>query len=212
MPLGTETQTNYKLRQLSDCYIKIPDFVGLRIFDIPILAGSYIIYMYTLPEISDQRDVQYGEQNGIGRSMPLKTFGQGGARIINWTATFVADTEERARSNLQRFRVLAACTYPRKQIPGISYAPPYLLKLKCGKLLSGNISGSSNNSEDSGELCAILKSYNVKWPKDVPWQEYLPDTREVSYIPYKFDVSLVFETVYSSTNMPGAERIISNGG
>jgi hypothetical protein len=206
MPLGTVTQTNYQLARIPDCYIRVSNFLG----NVPILNESKIV-MKTLPEISDQRDVQYGEQNGIGRSMPLKTFGQGGARIINWTATFVADTEEEAILNLQRFRVLASCTYPRKQVDGISYAPPYLLYLKCGKLLSGDIIGINPNvsippkSESTEELCAILKSYNVKWPKDVPWQQ-------ITYIPYKFEVSLVFEIVYSSTNMPGAERIIMGGG
>jgi hypothetical protein len=193
MPLGTQGQTNYKLAQLKDCYIRVPQLLDFNIGIIPITAPFYI-FMNNLPDITDTHDAQFGDQNGIGRSMPLKTFGQGGPRVINWTVNFIAETEEEAERNLTKFRALAACTYPRKITRNdMPYMPPPMVYIKCGKLLANE------------ELCAVVKSYNVKWPKDVPWTEKY-------YIPYRFEVAVTLEVVYVAGNMPGAERIFTRGG
>jgi hypothetical protein len=186
MAIGTQDQ-GYLLAPIQDCYIRV---------------GTYYILMYTLPDIQDSHTSSFAEENGIGRSMPIKIFGQGGNREITWKATFVADSEYATARNLYYLRLLQACTYPREDnTMGFPYTPPPLVYLRCGRLLSDK--GSPVNP--SGELCTVLKSCSVAWPKDVPWQD-------VSLIPYKFDVSLSFDVVYSTVDMPGSERIFQWGG
>jgi len=84
--------------------------------------------------------------------------------------------------------------YPQDQTSsGAPFEPPPVCRLRCGSLLS------------SGEICAILRSYSVRFPTDVPWDEN-------TYLPYKFDVDTSWEAVYSSDDLPGQERILQLGG
>jgi len=188
---------------LDDCFIQIGGDIQNRIF------------MYTLPDISDSHDATYGEETGIGRSMPIKTFGSGGNRSISWTATFIANDETMLRRNLYNLRLLQAATYPRDNAGGIQwpYAPPPICYLRCGDLLSNESDSNGNpllNDNFRGEpfnqstLCTVLKSCSVKFPKDVPWSDF-------GYIPYKFEVSLTFDVVYNTEDLPGAERILRYG-
>ena len=62
----------------------------------------------------------------------------------------------------------------------------------------------TNTPRASQELCSVLKSCSVKFPKDVPWSD-------LGYIPYKFEVSLTFDIVYATDNLPGQERIAQFG-
>ena len=185
MALGTK-KNSHELELLYSCYIKVNDI---------------IIFMKVLPDIQDQKDASFGEEIGIGRSMPIKTFGSGGNRTISWGITFIAETEAEAINNIVHMRLLQSCTYPRN-FSGYSlpYAPPTILKIRCGDLLS-----SSNPANPERELCVVLKNYNVKFPKESPWMD-------TTYIPYKFEMNLSFDAVYATDNLPGQERIAQYGG
>ena len=54
-------------------------------------------------------------------------------------------------------------------------------------------------------LCVVLLDYTVKFDAQVPWDEE-------TGIPYKVDVSLSFEVVYDSADLPFAEEIVVHGG
>jgi hypothetical protein len=200
MATASQNTFSYTLNDMRDCYIRVA--IGNL---------NEIIYMNNLPDISDSHDAVYNDQNGPGRSMPIKTFGNGGPRVITWTITFISETEQKAAENVRKMRILQSCTYPRTITSNtMPYTPPPVLKIRCGELLRSGLFGS----EDI-ELCVVLKSYSVKYPKDVPWQEYMDvpgGGRSFSYIPYKFDLALTFEAVYSTDDMPGQERIAIYGG
>ena len=191
-----------ELQALRDCYIQVGSDSANRIL------------MYTLPDISDSHEASYGEETGIGRSMPVKTFGSGTNRVISWTAVFVANDKDMLIRNLKSLRLLQSATYPR-DYSGVElpYAPPTLCYLRCGDLLAnqadsnGNIIVNNyytNTPRASQELCSVLKSCSVKFPKDVPWSD-------LGYIPYKFEVSLTFDIVYATDNLTGQERIAQFG-
>jgi hypothetical protein len=65
--------------------------------------------------------------------------------------------------------------------------------MKCGRLLT-----------EGEELCVILKSYTVKFPTEIAWDES-------SYAPYKFDIDTQWDVVYTSADLPGQERIFTSG-
>ena len=149
------------------------------------------INMYILPDISDGKQASYADETGIGRSAPLKIFSHGDTRTVGWTAHFHSATKAMSSENLNNLRFLEALVYPddANQLAG----PPPIARIKCGGLLGVT------------ELCAVLKSYNVKFPTDVAWD---PDT----FLPIKFDVDMTFEVVYETLNLPGATKILNFGG
>jgi hypothetical protein len=175
--MALATNKSGRLNYITDCYV---DVGGIR------------IVMNNLPDISDSHDAQYASENGVGRSMPTRTYSYSGDRKVGWTIHFMADTPAALQQNLQALRLLESATYPRSQAGNLPYLPPPICKIKCGKLL-GNY-----------ELCAVLENYSVKFPTDIPWSED-------GYIPYKFDVDLQFTVVYDSANLPGSERILVLG-
>ena len=86
-----------------------------------------------------------------------------------------------------------SAVYPlRSPLP---YSPPPICYLKCKNILL---------EKENKPICAVLKSYNIKFPTDVAWDEE-------TYIPYKLDVDLQFEVVYDSMNLPYAEDIFNLG-
>jgi hypothetical protein len=169
------------LNFIPDCYIKI---------------GDLPIYMYIMPEISDSHNAAYSKTNGVGRSLPTYTFSNGDARTISWSMHLYADTLNTLNYNLKILRLIESLTYPRNTARTVPFLPPNIVKLKCGEALG------------SYEICAVLMSYSVKFPTDVPWS--VPQDGK-SYIPYKIDVDLNFEAVYDAGTLPGAERIITDG-
>ena len=168
-----------KLKRIDNCYIDIP--------------GYGKIYMDNLPEIGDSKGASYPDTSVIGRSFPMKTYSHSENRAISWTMHLFVQAQEDAEDNLDILRKLESLVYPRNTGPG-PYAPPLIVKLKCGNLLSVN-----------SPLCAVLKTYSVKFPTDVAWDER-------TLTPYKIDIDLSFEIVYSSNDLPGAERIVNSGG
>lgn len=189
MPKAT-IATDCGLAPIKNCYIELPGF------------GKVV--MNNLPDLSDSKSASYSDQSIIGRSFPLKTFSHSENRSINWGlhlfVTKQADiggnlvpNQESIQGNLAIMRVLESCVYPRDSGTG-PYTPPLICKLFCGELLSRQ-----------GPICAVLKSYSVKFPSDVAWDE-------ATLTPYKIDIDLSFDVVYSSSDLPGADRIVQFGG
>jgi hypothetical protein len=171
------------LQEITDCYIQTP------------IENKKII-MKILPDISDSKDAQYSDEPVIGRSTPIKNYSYSGIRSISWSAHFVATQESdltvgNGKSILDNLRLIQSLVYPEES-SSAPYSPPPICKLRCGKLLADN------------EVCAILKSYNVKFDTAVVWSED-------SYIPYKIDVDMTWEVVYDSTDLPGQDRIMKSG-
>jgi hypothetical protein len=167
-----------RLVNLRDCYISIPDV--------------QVIELNTLPDISDAKSASYNDEPIMGRSFPLKTFSHSENRNINMTLHFHVINQEDIAKNLQYLRALESAVYPRTSSSGLPFLPPPVCQIKCGKLLADE------------ELCVILRSYSVKFPTDVAWDEDF-------YVPYTFDVDTSWETVYRSTDLPGQERIVRMG-
>jgi len=165
------------LNEITDCYITIPGF------------GK--IPMRILPDISDQKGAQYNDESVIGRSMPMKTFSHGENRVISWTAYFMICEEGDATKNLRYLRAIQSALYPRVNVK--PYGPPPVCVISCGELLAA-----------AKEVCAILKSYNVKFDTSIPWDE-------TTKLPYKFSVDMTWELVYMSNKLPGSENILFFG-
>lgn len=169
---------NGKLQRLNDCYIK---------------SGNKELKMKILPDISDTKNASYSDETGIGRSAPLKVFSHGDTRSISWGVHFLAESEEESIKNLEDLRFLESLVYPDEGGNSVLMKPPPVVSIKCGNLLSDN------------PLCAVLKSYTVKFPTDVMWDD-------ATYLPMKFDVDLTFDIVYQTFNLPGSNRILNTGG
>lgn len=177
MPKAT---TSCSLNPISNCYIDIPGFRK--------------VIMDNLPDISDGKSASYTPTTIIGRSTPLTTYSHSDTRNISWAMHLFVKSAEDINANLEILRVLESCTYPRNNGGPGPYSPPVICKIKCGDLLSVG-----------SPLCAVLKSYSVKFPTDVAW-----DSDKLT--PYKIDLDLSFEVVYSSNDLPGADRIVNSGG
>ena len=171
-----------KLNKLQDCYIR---------------SDAFMIYMNNLPDISDNKDASYSEENGMGRSYPFKTFNAGGSRKISWKMRMISYNNESIRENINNLRLLESCVYPRPDPANvIPYIPPRILSIKCGSLIADT------------EVTVILTNYSVSFPSDQVWFT----TSEVGkYLPAKIEVDLNFELVYDSRYLPGAGRIIQLG-
>lgn len=167
-----------ELQEIEDCYINIP--------------GAGIIRHRILPDISDSKSASYNDEPIIGRSFPIKTFSHGDNRVISWQIHLVVDTDASIQRNLRYMRYLESAVYTRSSNMGSPFVPPPVCSLRCGDLLA-----------QQKEVCAVLKSYNVKFPTDVAWDW----DRERTLCPYKFDIDTTWEVVYASSNLPGQERI-----
>ena len=178
---ATDSRGNFV--PLDNCYISAK-----------ISGKEYMINMYILPDISDTKQSTYSDETGIGRSAPIKVFSHGDTRSIGWTAHFFSPTKDIAKENLKNLRILESLVYPDSNSNTNSIvSPPPIARIKCGDLLS------------SDELCVVLKSYTVKFPTDVAWDD-------ATYMPIKFDVDMNFEVVYQTIQLPNSSKILTFGG
>ena len=152
------------------------------------------IEMRILPDISDSKSANYADETAIGRSFPIKNYSYSENRTISWTVHFMVCQDGDQEDIMDHLRLLESCVYPTQE--ETPYAPPPICQIRCGELLSKD-----------GPLCCILRSYSVKFPTDVAWEEY-----QDSYVPYKLDVDLQFEVVYDSKCLPYASDIVASGG
>ena len=171
------TGKNSILEPIEDCYIEI--------------EGKKII-MNNLPDISDSKSATYADEISIGRSSPFKNFSNSDNRVISWTCHFFVQKVGDDQRIIQDIRLLMSATYPKtEKTGGGPYAPPPICHLKCGRILGET------------ELCAVLKSYTIKYDTTVPWMG--------SCLPYKTDMDLQFEVVYNQADLPGSETIMQFG-
>lgn len=170
-----------ELVPIPDCYIVIP-------------ALDVEMPMKIMPDISDSKSASYSNENAIGRSFPFTNYSYSENRTIAWTAHFIVCKDSDPDEIMGFVRACEACTYPITQdTSGASYAPPPICRLRCGELLSFQ-----------DDVCAIMKSYSVKFDNTVPMAEG-------SYIPFKLDIDLQFDVVQDQANLPGAHQIMDLG-
>lgn len=165
------------LTPILDCYVSVPNF------------GR--IYMKSLPDISDSKEAVYNDEVVIGRSTPIKTYSHSSIRPISLQIHLFATSADDSFQNLKILRAIQSCVYPRSDnTSGAPFAPPVVCMLKCGYLLSAN------------PLCVVCKNYSVKYPTDVPWDEF-------TMLPIKFDIDTSWDVVYKSSDLPGQDRILN---
>jgi len=161
-----------------------------------------IVYMNTLPDISDSKSASYADESAIGRTMPFKTYQYSENRTISWTAHFVVNQKSDIDTIFGYLRLLESCVYPESPSDnGAPYRPPPICSLRCGGLLSG--SGANRSGGGTG-LFAVMKSYSVKFDTSVPWDQE-------TFMPFKLDVDMQFDVVYNQTELPGSSQILSDG-
>ena len=156
------------------------------------IPGAGTIILNNLPDISDSKQAVYNPQAIIGRSFPLYTYSHSGDRTINMQLHFFIVNPGDAEKNLADLRKIQSAVYPR-QGTGAPYKPPPICTIECKKILT--------NDEP---LCVALQSYSVRFPSDVAW-----DTE--TYCPYRFDVDTQWWAVYTSSDLPYQDRIVSSG-
>jgi hypothetical protein len=171
-----------QLKPIRDCYVVVPtDF------------GDHTITFNNLPEITDAKSASYNDETVIGRASPLKTYSQSDNRTISLQIHMIVSSPGDIVKNMEDLRALQSAAYPRDGADGAPFVPPPICRIKCGQLLSYY-----------GELCVILKSYSVKFPTEVAWDE---DT----FVPFKFDIDTNWDVVYKSSDLPGQNRIFLLG-
>jgi hypothetical protein len=156
------------------------------------VPGGGRITLYALPDISDSKSAAYNDEPIIGRSFPMKTYSHSENRTISMTIHFYVVVPQDPKLYIKFMRAVQGACYPREGSGGSPYTPPPVCQIMCGKMLGDE------------PLCVVLRRYSVKLPTDVAWDEE-------TYCPYKFDLETEWEVVYTSSDLPGAERIFSTG-
>ena len=177
------------LEPIKGCYIKIPCKDCGR----DATNGEFELVFKVLPDISDSKTVSYNDESVIGRASPLKTYAQSDNRTLSIQIHMVVSHENDVNYNLTAMRAIQSAAYPRNSDNGAPFVPPPICRIKCGSLLS---SGQ--------ELCVVLKSYSVKFPTEVAWDEE-------TFVPFKFDIDTSWDVVYKSADLPGQDRIFKSG-
>lgn len=190
--MNNKATVNGNLTKIKNCYIIIPVDTGNRnIFQ---NSNNRKIEFYSLPDLSDGKQASYNNDGIQGRSFPLYTYSHSGDRTIGLQLHFFIINDGDGRRNIEDLRLLQSAVYPRKHNDNLApYRPPPVCLIKIGKLLS-----------EESAICAVLQSYNVKFPTDVAWEEE-------TCCPYKFDVDTSWLVVYNSQSLPFQERIVEVG-
>lgn len=179
------TNPNGTLTEILDCYLIVPNYQ----------KDNGKIIMNNLPDISDTKQASYNEEPIMGRSSPLHTFSSSGSRQLSITFHFFITSKKgkgSASQNIDELRAIQSCLYTRPGIGNIVFLPPVICKFKCGRILGDE------------ELCLILTNYSISLPTEVPWDVE-------TLCPYKFDLSTSWTVVYTSEQLPYANRIITSG-
>jgi hypothetical protein len=183
---------------IEDCYIAIPcegcdnglSGAGAEFAS----SGEFILKFKVLPDISDSKTASYNDEQVIGRASPLKTYAQSDNRTLSVQIHMVVSEAGDIEYNLAAMRAIQSAAYPRNDTSsGAPFVPPPVCRIKCGKLLS-----------QGQELCVVLKSYSVKFPTEIAWDEQ-------TLLPYKFDIDTSWDVVYKSADLPGQDRIFISG-
>ena len=145
-----------------------------------------------IPKLSDSKSASYNSEQLPGRANPLDVYSSSDSRTIETTIKLVVLEDSDIDRNLSIIRALQSCVYPREGDNNSPYVPPPVCKLKFGRLFG----------EDS--LCVVLMNYNLDIPEDV---SYDPDT----FFPYRCEISCSWKVVYTNSDLPGQDRILSSG-
>lgn len=170
-----------ELNPITDCYVIIP----------PGFPKDNPLKMKVLPDISDTKSATYSDEPIMGRSFPLKTYSHSDNRAITMQMHMIVSAPSDVDYNLRALRAIQSVVYPREGV-STPFLPPPICRIKCGRLLADE------------DLCVVLKSYSVKFPTEVAWDEE-------TFVPFKFDIDTNWEVVYKSSDLPGAERIFTVG-
>jgi len=188
--LPAATRIGGALIPIEDCYISIPCEGCGGPF---VYGGEFYLLFNVLPDISDTKNATYNDEPVIGRASPIKTYAQSDNRTISVQIHMIVSDVGDIEYNLASMRAIQSAVYPRKSQNGAPFVPPPICRMKCGKLLS-----------EGEELCVILKSYTVKFPTEIAWDES-------TLVPYKFDIDTQWDVVYKSVDLPGQDRIFTSG-
>jgi len=170
------TEAGGTLNDLGSCYL---DVTGFGKIDLNIL-----------PDISDTKSVTYNDEPTIGRTTPIKTYAHSDNRTINVTFYFIVTSKSDIQKNISYIYAIQSAAYPRDGSP---YKPPPVCKFSCGNLIWDGF---------QNVVCVVLKSYDVKYNKEYPWDES-------TFLPYYVEMSTTWDVVYDSAQLPGQERILS---
>jgi hypothetical protein len=155
-----------------------------------IMALGKKVTMHVLPEIGDGGGATYSDETAMGRSAPIKTFANSDNRSISWDITFITTDNATMRQNIQDMFFIESLRLPIARREGIFTTPPPIATLKCGRLLTA----------DGSNVCAILKSYSVKFDTSVPWNT--EGNPQNSYWPSKVILSTQWEAIDACANLP----------
>jgi len=184
------TLANGDLAPIPGVYIKVMNINKTRVLGFS--GDSVMIQAKILPDLSDGKGANYSDTNIMGRSSPVTTYSYSDKRAFSLEWKFIALKVDDLDENLRHKRILESCVYPRDEISGAPFMPPPICKILYGRLLGDS------------PICAVLRSYSVKYDTSQVFNEY-------SKLPYRFDMSLQFETMYSSSKLPGQEKIAKMG-
>lgn len=152
-----------------------------------------------LPDITDSKSAVYSHETIIGRSNPVVVFSHSEPRQINAELHFMIMTCQDVGENLRNLNIIRSLVYPGGPEVDVPYTPPPVSKFKCGHLLDG-----------PDGLCVILKSYSVRFPTDVAWDDNDPNGLTPTYLPYRFTISTNWEVVYACKDLPSNQLICKN--
>jgi hypothetical protein len=196
LPKATNAETGL-LAPLDRCFIVIPS-----------RGGDVSVQLKSLPDITDTKSANYNFEPIMGRSSPFVTYSHSEQRTISMTLHFFVTNSEDITTNLRYLRAIQSAVYPRSSdiYPVI---PPPICRIKCSELLAqkpvengiNTSMMSASQSAYSEPLCVILRSYSVKFPTEVSWDEN-------TYLPWKFDIDTTWDVVFKNSELPGQERIL----
>ena len=163
------------LKLKATCYIIIDDFT----YD-----------FRSLPEISDSKQANYNSQTVFGRSSPIRSYSDSGARSISVNFDLYNTDEESRSTNASFLRYLAVAVHPTYE----GYQPPPICKFACGSLLSGKIDG------DPEPISCLIMDYNISYGRDSIFDDKM--------MPFHVSGSLNLEVVHSRASLPGKKEVI----
>jgi hypothetical protein len=178
--MPSATDATGKLQPITQCTVNVP--------------GAGTLTPRILPEISDSKSATYNDEPIIGRSFPVKTFSHSDNRTISMKWHIVIVDQATLTEAITQLKAFQSCVYPANGTVGQTpYEPPSICTINCGIM---TYAGSGSNN-----LCVVLKSYSVSYPTDVAYDP-------TNFLPYKFDIDLVWDVVYATSGLPGNSMII----
>ena len=157
-----------------------------------ITIGGTVIQLKALPEIDDNKQANYDNEDGIGRTQPFLTYRSSGFRTIGLNLHFYVTASEDIDEIWGYIRALQSTVYPN---PGDPYSPPSICQIQCGDIFQ-DVNGD--------HICAVCTSCGVKYGTETAWYKG-------SYLPCKVDINTSWYVTYANSQLPGADQILALG-